>query len=264
MAPRTSKALLAAATAALVALPTSAFALESFTPGSDPCLGDPAAAPYVDRDEVREPHLKAVDCTFDNGVMVGSPTGPLSPVTGERQFNPGQSVSRAQMATILVNSLEAAGYTLPANAPDAFTDDDGSVHEDNINKLAASGIASGTSATTYSPGRAIERDQMASLLVQAAEAAYGTTFNAPKSTFFPDVSSNNVHVRNITVASEWLGLIVGDGQGRFNPSAETRRDWMATFSSRLVDMVLIDAEDPASDPATGPTVGQDGSRAIGG
>jgi hypothetical protein len=264
MASTKSRTLLAAATAALVALPTAAFGLESFTPGEDPCLGDPAEAPYVDRDEVREPHLKAVDCTFENGVMVGSPTGPLSPVTGEREFNPGASVSRAQMATILVNSLEAAGYTLPADAPDAFTDDDGSVHEDNINKLAATGIVNGTSETEYSPGRAIKRDQMASLLVQAAEAAYGTDFNAPKSTLFPDVSANNVHVRNITVASEWLGLIVGDGQGQFNPNAETRRDWMATFSSRLVDMVLIDADDPASDPQSGPTVGQDGNRDISG
>lgn len=265
MAPRMSRSLLAAATAALVALPTSAFALESFTPGSDPCLGDPAAAPYVDRDEVREPHKKAVDCTFDNGVMVGSPTSPLSAVTGEREFRPNESVSRAQMATIIVNALEHAGYTLPDNAPDAFTDDDGSVHEDNIDKLAATGIVNGTSDTNYSPGRPIKRDQMASLLVQAAEAAYGDTtgFETTANTVFPDVNSQNVHKSNIVVASEYLGLIVGDGQGRFNPGAETRRDWMATFASRLVDMTLLDTSEPASDPASGPNVGN-GNGQIGG
>lgn len=257
-----SRPLLAAVSAILVALPTAASA-QSFTPGDDPCLGDPPPAPYVDRDEARDPHLRAIDCTFDNGVMVGEFTVPGA-ATGERRFHPGQPVTRAQMATIVVNALEYAGYTLPEAPPDAFTDDTGNVHEDNINKLAATGIVSGKSESEYAPNAKIRRDEMATVLVQAAEMAYGSDLEPASGNPFSDVSSSNVHRDNIIVASEILGIAVGQEDGTFQPGAATRRDWMATFASRLVDMTLIDAEEPASDPATGPTVGiSDDERSIG-
>jgi hypothetical protein len=248
--PKRSRTLLAAATAALVVFPGTAFAQTSFTPGDDPCLGDPPEAPYADREEVREPHLEAVDCTFDNGIFIGG-----TAVTGEREFHPAQSVTRAQMASVLVRALEHAGYTLPADAEDAFEDDSTSVHEDNINTLAAAGIVSGKTETQYDPKAAISRAEMATLLVQSAEMAYGAELEPQSGNPFRDVSSGSSHRDNIIVASEILGLAVGTGGDTYEPQAEVRRDWMATFVSRLVDMTLIDAEEPASDPASGPTVG---------
>jgi hypothetical protein len=57
------------------------------------------------------------------------------------------------MATFIVKGLE---YRLgkpvtDGPPPDAFTDDNGNIHEANINKAAALGIAAGTGGTNYSP-----------------------------------------------------------------------------------------------------------------
>ena len=50
------------------------------------------------------------------------------------------------MATFLVR-----GFDLPASNHNFFTDDNSSIHENNINALAASGITHGCSATTLLP-----------------------------------------------------------------------------------------------------------------
>ena len=55
---------------------------------------------------------------------------------------------------------------LPADAPDAFADDDASPHETAINQLAALGLTDGTTATTYSPEKPVTRAQMAKFLVE--------------------------------------------------------------------------------------------------
>lgn len=250
------RTVIAAATAALVALPLAASA-QSFTPPDDPCLGDPPPAPVSDRDEVIEVHLEAVDCGFDNGIFVGRVS------TDGREFDPEDPLSRGQMASIIARALEHAGYELPAAPPDAFSDDTTSVHQLNINKLAAVDIVNGVTADRYVPEARIPRDQMASLLVRAAEKAYGTEFAPEGANVFSDVSESNVHRDNIVIASEILGLAIGREDGTFQPSEHTRRDWAATFIARLVDMTLIDAGEPASDPASGPTVGTtDGERSL--
>jgi hypothetical protein len=247
MAPsKRSRTLLAAATAALVAIPTAASA-QSFTPADDPCLGDPPPAEYEDRDQIIEIHLPAVDCTTDNGIFQGNIS-----LEG-RRFNPAASLTRAQMASIIARALDHAGYELPAVPPDAFEDDTTSVHQLNINRLAAVGIVKGRTDTEFDPESPVRRDQMASFLVRAAEKAYGTEFEPTSSGGFSDVLEGNVHRENVIVASEILGLAIGHPNGTFSPASMTRRDHAATFISRLVDMILIDAEEPASDPASGPT-----------
>ena len=54
-----------------------------------------------------------------------------------------------------------------ASAPDAFTDDEASPHEPNINLVAKAGIATGCAATKYCPAALVSREQMASFLARA-------------------------------------------------------------------------------------------------
>ena len=60
-----------------------------------------------------------------------------------------------------------AGYQLAPSATDSFDDDDGNIHEDAINALAASGITEGCAEGSYCPRSGVERDQMASFLGRA-------------------------------------------------------------------------------------------------
>jgi glucose/arabinose dehydrogenase len=78
------------------------------------------------------------------------------------RYCPRSIVTRAQMASFLVRALE-----LPASSTDAFTDDDSSIHEGNINALAKSGITGGCGPTTYCPDASVTRGQMAAFLTRA-------------------------------------------------------------------------------------------------
>ncbi|MDQ3500751.1 MAG: S-layer homology domain-containing protein, partial [Actinomycetota bacterium] len=77
-------------------------------------------------------------------------------------FCPNAPTTREQMASFLVRALQ-----LPASTFDYFGDDEGSIHEADINALAQAGITSGCTATTYCPGASVTREQMAAFLHRA-------------------------------------------------------------------------------------------------
>ncbi|MPZ53278.1 MAG: hypothetical protein GEU79_11195 [Acidimicrobiia bacterium] len=82
------------------------------------------------------------------------------------RYCPNWSVTRGQMATFLVRGLD-----LPP-AENHFTDDDGSVHEDDIAALAKAEITLGCNPpanTRYCPDQPVRRGQMAAFLRRALE-----------------------------------------------------------------------------------------------
>ena len=81
---------------------------------------------------------------------------------GPTTYCPTRAVTRAQMASFLVRTLD-----LPTTTKDFFTDDDTSTHEADINALAAAGITTGCGPTTYCPASPVLRGQMAAFLHRA-------------------------------------------------------------------------------------------------
>ena len=77
-------------------------------------------------------------------------------------FCPNDAVTRGQMAAFLDRALH-----LPKTTTDYFTDDNSSIFEQSINRLAASGITTGCSPTTFCPGDVVTRGQMAAFLHRA-------------------------------------------------------------------------------------------------
>ena len=75
------------------------------------------------------------------------------------RFCPANGVTRAQMASFLVRAL-----ALPPTDTDFFGDDDGTTHEDAINRLAAAGITGGCTTTSFCPTQGVTRGQMAAFL----------------------------------------------------------------------------------------------------
>lgn len=78
-------------------------------------------------------------------------------------YCPADQVTREQMASFLVRA-----FGLPQTQNDYFTDDEGSLHEDDINALREAGVTLGCSpdGTLYCPRDAVLRDQMASFLAR--------------------------------------------------------------------------------------------------
>lgn len=77
-------------------------------------------------------------------------------------FCPRAVVTRGQMAAFLVRALD-----LPPAGGDYFTDDETSAFEDDINRLAASGITGGCWTGQYCPDGFVSREQMAAFLHRA-------------------------------------------------------------------------------------------------
>lgn len=122
----------------------------------------PESPPGAFDDDAGSPHERAIDQLAALGVVRG---------TGARAYSPAAPVTRAAMATFLVAVHDlAAAADLPAPAGDPFADDNGSVHEGSIGRLAAAGIATGTAPGTYGPGDLVVRGQMATFLARLTDA----------------------------------------------------------------------------------------------
>ena len=80
------------------------------------------------------------------------------------RYCPGRLVSRGQMASFLDRALG-----LPGTSRDWFTDDDGTAHEEAINRIAEAGITTGCSATRFCPGGLTNRQQMAAFIRRALD-----------------------------------------------------------------------------------------------
>ncbi|MGH8923804.1 MAG: PQQ-dependent sugar dehydrogenase [Acidimicrobiia bacterium] len=77
------------------------------------------------------------------------------------RYCPDAPVTREQMASFLVRAFSFAA------GPDIFTDDENSVHEEDINALARARITLGCTATTFCPNDVVTREQMAAFLFRA-------------------------------------------------------------------------------------------------
>ena len=80
----------------------------------------------------------------------------------DERFCSDDPVTRGQMAAFLDR-----GLSLPSTSTDYFTDDNSSIYQTDINRLAASGITKGCTATTFCPAANVTRGQMAAFLVRA-------------------------------------------------------------------------------------------------
>jgi subtilisin family serine protease len=78
------------------------------------------------------------------------------------RYCPDDSLTRSQLAAFLTRALD-----LPPTTEDFFTDDDGSIFEDDINRLAADGITRGCNPPVndrYCPDDSLTRSQLAAFL----------------------------------------------------------------------------------------------------
>lgn len=202
----------------------------SFAPFKWACPDD--AVPEDDFADVPEtnPHEPAVDCAVWRGLVSG---------TGPGTYGPDASVSRGQMATLAVKLLDLANG-LAGDAPDAFDDDSGGVHERAANLLAAAGIVAGTGPRQFSPSAPVSREQVATYLVRVYEHVRRVELPPARDHFQDD--DGRVHEQAINIAAS-MGLASGVSATRFEPGASIRRDQMArllTAASGCIRPVFYD------------------------
>jgi hypothetical protein len=136
-------------------------------------------------------------------------------------FCPHIAVSREQMASFL-----ARARALPPSATDFFVDDEGRIHEADINRIAAAGITAGCDVWRFCPEAGLNREQMASFLVRAFSLA------PTASDFFVD-DDGSMHEDDINSLAA-SGITFGCGGASFCPTGTVTRGQMAAFLHRAM------------------------------
>ena len=171
------------------------------------------------------PHAQSIEKVAALGITSG---------TGAGTFSPSESVTRAQMATFLARTWEAAtGRECPSSGAASFGDvDSGSTHAAGIDCVSALGVAAGTTAAAFSPTAPVTRAQMATFLARAWEAAGRECSADAAGAFFDDVPADSTHAAGIGCIAA-LGITRGTAAGTFSPSDTLTRAQMATFLARF-------------------------------
>jgi hypothetical protein len=105
------------------------------------------------RDDDGTTHEASIDALAAAGITRGC---------GPDRYCPHDWLTRAQMASLLARALD-----LPAGVGDTFSDDDGSSHEADIERIAAPGITRGCAPQRFCPLDPVTRGQMAAFLHRA-------------------------------------------------------------------------------------------------
>jgi hypothetical protein len=144
---------------------------------------------------------------------------------GDQVFCPDGVVTRGQMAAFLRRALD-----LPDGTSDAFTDDDGSEFESDIDAIAAAGITTGCADRIFCLEQPVTRGQMAALLRRALDLRASSTAN----TFTDDERS--VFEGDIEAVAA-AGITRGcnpPGNTHFCPEAVITRGQMVAFLNRAL------------------------------
>jgi PKD repeat protein len=146
------------------------------------------------------------------------------------RFCPESYVTRGQMAAFLVRAL-----SLTDQLDDPFVDDDDSIFEADIEKLAAAGITKGCNPqdgnTKFCPDNRVTRGQMAAFLVRALGYADDGSGNL----FIDDDDSIFEHdIDCLGTAGVTKGCNPGEGNTKFCPDSNVTRGQMAAFLHRAL------------------------------
>lgn len=158
--------------------------------------------------------------------------------TSEFCFSPDGLVTRGQVAAFIFRMEDPD----PGYAPHTFVDVTATWQQDPISWMAAEGITTGTSETTFSPGQNLTRGQLAAMLWRLAGRPES---DAP---LFPDV------VKNWQMAPvRWMveqGITTGTSDTTFSPERFITRGEVATFLYRYKGSpeTLVDPTHPSEEP----------------
>lgn len=184
-------------------------------------------------DDNGNPHEPDIEAIAAVGITRG-----CNPPTND-MYCPDRTVTRAEMASFFVRA-----FNIPTSSVNRFTDDDGNVHEAQINGIAAVGVTKGCnppSNTLYCPDGQVTRGQMASFIARQLKLPVSTI------DYFNDDSSS-VHQGDINAIAK-AGIAVPCGSLSYCPDQPLRRDVMATMLARSLNLTPIP---PPVDPGNPP------------
>ncbi|MEM8706918.1 MAG: S-layer homology domain-containing protein, partial [Actinomycetota bacterium] len=147
---------------------------------------------------------------------------------------------------VLAAGLATATSTTPAGAASPFDDVPAGVwYSDAVEWLADSGITTGTSPNTFSPGDPVTRAQMAAFIARFLQSE-----GDPGAHGFSDVPAGSYYDAAVTLLAE-RGITTGTSATTYSPGDPVTRAQMATFLWRLEGEPVATTDDPFTDNPAG-------------
>jgi hypothetical protein len=207
-------------------------------------------------DDVEGTHADAIECLAWYDITQGR--------TANR-YDPAAAVKRANMAVFLARTIgyvDSSALPNPPADPDPFDDVDPQAFAGpQIAQLAELQVAQGRTATTYEPGLNVTRAQMASFVARTLGVLGADTAGHQSCTFTDEASIPQPHRANVHALCG-LGIAVGAVDGSFDPNGDIRRDQMAAYLTRALDVLAeqgITAPPSARDADDDDDPGDDGT-----
>jgi hypothetical protein len=176
------------------------------------------AAPFVER-------------VYHFGITAGCSAVPLN-------YCPGNSITRAEMAVMLIVGRHGKTYAPPAATGTVFSDvPAGHWAASWIEELLVEGITSGCGSGQFCPGNPITRAEMAVMLLVTKHGA-GYQPPAASGTRFADIPASHW-------AAAWIeqlaaeGITAGCSPTNFCPDNPVTRAEMAVFLSTIFQLELV-------------------------
>ena len=182
-------------------------------------------------ENVTNPNEGQLDVAADTyGVTINAAgTSTVAFDAGDVTLPEGQSTIVYAVGDLAGGSFTLLIQAIPNLGPDGwFGDDNASVHEGDINKIALLGITKGTGADTFSPGEAVTRGQMAAFLNRALG------LNPSSVDFFTDDDSSIFEGDINAIAA--AGITKGTSATTYSPNDPVTRGQMAAFLVRAFDL----------------------------
>lgn len=177
--------------------------------------------PFVDV-AAEDRYGDAVAAVYARGLMTG---------TAEDTFAPELAATRGMVVSILHRL--AGSPTVSAEVFEDVTADDW--YGQAVAWAASEGIASGTSAETFSPNAAVTREQLAALLCNfAAQQGMDTTARSDLSSF-DDAETVSDWAQDAVSWADAEGLLVGTSATTLAPQGEATRAQLAAMLVRFSD-----------------------------
>lgn len=185
--------------------------------------GLPPGGTFIDDDgDVFEPSIEAI---YAEGITVGC--------SDRAQFCPDRGVTRAEMAAFLARALN-----LPAASGDFFTDDNSSIFNGDINRIAEAGITNGCNPPAndrFCPNNVLTRGEMAAFLVRAFDLLPATE---PDRFQDDDTSIFESQIDSLAEAGITFGCNPPENT-MFCPYDRVSRGAMAAFLTRAIPLESI-------------------------
>jgi hypothetical protein len=177
-------------------------------------------------------HEASIEAIAAEGITKG-----CNPPTNDL-YCPSASVTRGQMAAFLVRALN-----LTDRLDDPFFDDDDSIFEADIERLAAAGITRGCNPPTndrFCPDGVVTREQMAAFLVRAlgySDSGGGDLFVDDDNSIF-EADIDRLGTAGVTKGCN------PPTNDRYCPTSPVLRDQMASFLTRALKLTPITPPPP--------------------